>query len=89
MILAPFPEMTPLATAIASHLDTGCRPLGWHHFPDRESLVTLPDGLSGDGISVVATLRDPDRLALPLRIAPATAREPGAHRVGLIAPSLG
>ncbi|MFC3165765.1 ribose-phosphate diphosphokinase [Ciceribacter thiooxidans] len=89
MILVPFPEMTSLATGIASHLGTVSRPLDWHHFPDGESLVTMPDGLSGEGIAIVATLRDPDRLALPLRFAAATAREMGARRVGLIAPYLG
>ena len=89
MILIPFPEMTPLAAEIASHLGTVSRPLDWHHFPDGESLVTLPDGLSGEDVAVVATLRDPDRLALPLRFASATAREMGAKRVGLVAPYLG
>lgn len=89
MILIPFPEMTPLAAEIAAHLGAVSRPLDWHHFPDGESLVTLPDGLSGEDIAIVATLRDPDRLALPLRFAAATAREVGAARVGLIAPYLG
>lgn len=89
MILIPFPEMTLLAAEIAAHLGTISRPLGWHHFPDGESLVTVPDGLSGEDVAVVATLRDPDRLALPLRFAAATAREMGARRVGLIAPYLG
>lgn len=89
MILIPFPEMTPLSAQIASHLGVVSRPLDWHHFPDGESLVTVPDGLSGGDVALVATLRDPDRLALPLRFAAATAREMGARRVGLIAPYLG
>lgn len=89
MILIPFPEMSPLAAEIASHLGTVSRPLDWHHFPDGESLVTIPTGLSGEDVAIVATLRDPDRLALPLRFAAATAREMGARRVGLIAPYLG
>lgn len=89
MILVPFPEMTPLAAEIALHLGSVSRPLEWHHFPDGESLVTVPDRLSGQEVAVVATLRDPDRLALPLRFAAVTAREMGARRVGLIAPYLG
>ncbi|WP_417727721.1 ribose-phosphate diphosphokinase [Roseovarius sp.] len=89
MILIPFPEMIPLAAKIASHLGTVSRPLDWHHFPDGESLVTIPNGLSGEDVAIVATLRDPDTLALPLRFAAATAREMGAHHVGLIAPYLG
>lgn len=89
MILVPFPQMIPQAAEIAAHLGTVSRPLDWHHFPDGESLVTIPDRLSGEDVAVVATLRDPDRLALPLRFAAATAREMGARRVGLIAPYLG
>lgn len=89
MILIPFPEMTALAAEIAAHLGTVSRPLDWHHFPDGESLLTIPDGLSGEDVAIVATLRDPDRLALPLRFAAATAREMGARRVGLVAPYLG
>lgn len=88
MILIPFPEMSTLASEIAAHLGIVSRPLDWHHFPDGESLVTIPTGLSGDDVAIVATLRDPDRLALPLRFAAATAREMGARRVGLIAPYL-
>ncbi|SFQ23699.1 ribose-phosphate diphosphokinase [Tranquillimonas alkanivorans] len=89
MILIPFSEMTPLADEIAAHLGAVSRPLDWHHFPDGESLVTIPNGLSGEDVAIVATLRDPDRLALPLRFAAATARELGARRVGLVAPYLG
>lgn len=89
MILIPFPEMVPLAAKIAGYLAVASRPLEWHHFPDGESLVTIPEELSGADVAFVATLRDPDRLALPLRFAAATARELGARRVGLVAPYLG
>ncbi|MBA5775522.1 ribose-phosphate diphosphokinase [Stappia sp. F7233] len=89
MILVPLPGMTSLANGIARHLDAQVLPLDLHRFPDGESLVTLPDGLSGAEIALVASLRDPDRLALPLRFAAATARELGAVRVGLVAPYLG
>lgn len=89
MILIPFPEMMALAREIAPALGAALRPLDWHRFPDGESLVTLPPGLDGAEIALLASLRDPDRLALPLRFAAATARELGAARVGLIAPYLG
>lgn len=89
MILVPFPDMTPLAESIGRELPARVLPLDLHHFPDGESLVTLPEGLDGAEVAVVATLRDPDRLALPLRFAAATARELGAAGVGLIAPYLG
>ncbi len=89
MILIPFPDMTPLAQDIGREMQARSLPLNLHHFPDGESLVTLPEGLEGAEAALVATLRDPDRLALPLRFAAVTARELGAVRVGLIAPYLG
>lgn len=89
MMLLPFPDMTPLASRIGRELQARTLPLDLHHFPDGESLVTLPDGLEGQTVAIVASLRDPDRLALPLRFAAATARELGAERVGLVAPYLG
>ena len=93
MILVAFPEMMPLARDLAPALgaDLGADPsaLDWHHFPDGESLVTLPGDLDGADVALLASLRDPDHLALPLRFAAATARELGARRVGLIAPYLG
>lgn len=93
MILVAFPEMMPLARdlapALGADLRADLRALDWHHFPDGESLVTLPGDLDGADVALLASLRDPDRLALPLRFAAATARELGARRVGLIAPYLG
>ncbi|MCX2720931.1 ribose-phosphate diphosphokinase [Roseibium salinum] len=87
-LLIPFPDMAPLAEELGSLLDANIRPLGWHQFPDGESLVTLPAGLDGADVAIVACLRDPDRSALPLRFAAATARNLGARQVGLIAPYL-
>lgn len=89
MILVAFPEMMPLAERLAPALGAEPRVLDWHRFPDGESLVSLPGDLEGADVALLATLRDPDRLALPLRFAAATAREMGARRVGLIAPYLG
>lgn len=89
MIIVPFPDMVPLARRIAQNIDAQMRPLDWHHFPDGESLVTLPLELEQADVAILATFRDPDRLALPLRFAAATARELGAARVGLVAPYLG
>lgn len=87
--LLPFPDMRPLAARIAPLIEADIHPVGWRHFPDGESLVTLAEGLAGRDVALLATLRDADRLALPLRFAAATARELGARRVGLIAPYLG
>lgn len=88
MILLPFPGMGPMARAMAQHGGGRVMPLDLHHFADGEALVTLPAGLEGADVALVASLRDPDRLALPLRFAAATARDMGATRVGLVAPYL-
>lgn len=89
MILVPFPEMRPLAKDLAPAYGAELLELDWHRFPDGESLISLPGDLNGAEVALLATMRDPDRLALPLRFAAATAREMGARRVGLIAPYLG
>ncbi len=65
------------------------RRLAWRHFPDGESLVALDDDLQGADVVLLASLHDPDSLALPLRFAAQTAREFGARSVGLVAPYLG
>lgn len=83
-----FPGMSPLGERIAALSGAQTREINIHRFPDGESLVTLPGDLAGQDVAVLATLRDPDSLALPLRFAAETARELGARRVGLIAPYL-
>lgn len=89
MILVPFPEMRPLAEDLVPAIGAELRELDWHRFSDGESLISLPGNLDGADVARLATLRNPDRLALPLCFAAATAREMGARRVGLIAPYLG
>ena len=83
-----FPGMMALCEAIAALAGAQVGELDIHRFPDGESLVTLPGDLAGKDVAVLATLREPDPLALPLRFAAETAREKGARRVGLIAPYL-
>ena len=84
MILIPFPEMKLLTETLALAMGAELRTLDWHHFPDGESLMTLPGDLDGADVALLATLRNPDHHALPLRFAAATAREMGARRVGLM-----
>jgi ribose-phosphate pyrophosphokinase len=87
-MLLPFPPQRTVANAIAPLLGARSGRLDWRHFPDGESLVTIEDGLDGIDVALVASLRNPDELGLPLRFAAATAREFGARSVGLIAPYL-
>ena len=76
------------ADALAARLgDAAARAaLELHRFPDGESLVRVqpPAGPA----ALVCTLRDPDRLSVPLLMAAATLRELGAGSVGLVAPYL-
>lgn len=87
-VLMPFPAAARLAATVAPALQARVAPLAWRHFPDGESLVTLDDDLEGADVAILASLRDPDPLALPLRFAAQAARGFGARSVGLIAPYL-
>ena len=87
-VILAFPDMRSLGAELAPLLGAEQLDLAWRHFPDGESLVTLPPDLAGREVIFLATLRDPDRLALPLRFAAETARAFGAQSVGLIAPYL-
>lgn len=86
--LLHFPADAALAARVAALLGARAAALDWHRFPDGESLVTLPAGLDGHDVLVLASLREPDALALPLWFTAHTAREFGARSVRLIAPYL-
>lgn len=82
------PADAALATHVGALLGARTVALDWHRFPDGESLVTLPPDLVGHDVVVLAGLREPDALALPLWFTAHTARELGARSVRLIAPYL-
>lgn len=99
LVLLPFPAQRNLAAQMSaalrepaleasSPLPVRVGRLDWRRFPDGESLVTLEDELAGADVAVVASLHDPDVMALALRFAADTAREFGARSVGLVAPYL-
>jgi len=88
LVLLPFPKQRPLAEAMAPGLGARVGRLDWRRFPDGESLVAVDEALEGAEVAIVASLHDPDPMALALRFAAATAREFGARRVGLVAPYL-
>jgi ribose-phosphate pyrophosphokinase len=87
-VLLPFPAQRPQAESMAARMGARIGRLDWHRFPDGESLVTIDEALQGSDVAILATLHNPDEMALALRFAAATAREFGARRVGLIAPYL-
>lgn len=88
-LLVAFPGCPALAQSLRSGLMAAAGRVDWRHFPDGESLVALDGACVGRDVIVVATLRNPDSLALPLLFAARTARELGARSVGLVAPYLG
>lgn len=87
-VLLFFPGMEALATQIVERTGNHAHPVDLHHFPDGETLVTLPEQLVDQDVAILATLHEPDPLALPLTFTASTAREFGARSVGLIAPYL-
>lgn len=99
LVLLPFPAQRPLAGQMAEAMGTPASGTGaptqvrvgrldWRRFPDGESLVAIDDELAGADVAIVASLNDPDVMALALRFAADTAREFGARSVGLVAPYL-
>jgi ribose-phosphate pyrophosphokinase len=83
-----FPGAESLARGLGDALGAQIGGVRWRHFPDGESLLALEGDCGGRDVVVICTLRDPDRLALPLLFAARTARELGARTVGLVAPYL-
>lgn len=99
LVLLPFPAQRTLAAQMMDAMrvpasgtdhpsDVRVGRLDWRRFPDGESLVTLDDALAGADVAIVASLHDPDAMALALRFAAETASELGARSVGLVAPYL-
>lgn len=87
-VLLAFPHCWALAQSLRAGLQAESAQLDWRYFPDGESLVALRGDFADRNVVIVATLRDPDRLALPLLFAARTARDLGARSVGLVAPYL-
>lgn len=87
-LIVGFPGSESIASALGTALSAECVSLGWRHFPDGESLVALDAVCTDREVIFVCTMKEPDRLALPLMFAARTAREFGARRIGLVAPYL-
>ena len=87
-LLFAFPGCGALADGLSKGLAAAVGGIDWHRFPDGESLITLRGDCAGRDVVFVTTLREPDRLALPLLFASRTARALGARSVGLVAPYL-
>jgi len=88
-LLLVLPGNEGFAQALVARAPMDVSLVAWRHFPDGESLLRVDVDCSDREVVILASLIDPDRLALPLRFVAGTARELGARRVGLVAPYLG
>ena len=84
-ILLYFPGYSGPARRLADELGCETQEIAIHHFPDGESLVRLPSGLSGC-VAIYVSLDHPDQKLVQLGIAASAARDLGAERTVLVAP---
>jgi len=83
------PGNETLAAALADRLQLEPGAMTLRSFPDGETYLRFDTPVSGRPVLLFCSLHDPDRKALGLLFAAATARELGATAVGLVAPYLG
>jgi ribose-phosphate pyrophosphokinase len=81
-----FPGDSAFAVALAAHLELEQATLDLHEFPDAEVKVRLDGDCAGRDVILLCGGQRPNRNALALYFAAATARELGAASVGLVSP---
>lgn len=82
-----FPSYLTQGTQLAQQLQIPCYEVKVHHFPDKESLVTLPATHSEHAVFCLS-LDYPNNKLIELFFACKTAREQGVKRISLLAPYL-
>lgn len=82
-----FAESLPQARALAERLGCSCGEIQAHPFPDGESRVTVPAGLS-EHVILYRSLDHPNDKLIELLLAARTLREQGCGRLTLVAPYL-
>ena len=82
-----FPAYKKQGHALATALDVPCYEISIHHFPDKESLVTLPD-TKVDHIILYLSLDFPNNKLIELLLTCKTARQQGCKRLSFVAPYL-
>ncbi len=82
-----FPSYRNQALILAQQLALPCFDIGVHHFPDKESRVTLPQACSKHALFCLS-LDYPNNKLIELLLAVKTARQQGVERISLIAPYL-
>jgi len=87
MMVLGFPEYSTGANRLAGALDSACRIVDIHRFPDGESRVRLPADLPPK-LVFCRSLNEPNDKLVELMLAARTARELGARSLTLVAPYL-
>jgi ribose-phosphate pyrophosphokinase len=88
VIVVPVGGADALADRLTATLGATRGRVEIRRFPDDETYVRLDTPIAGHDVLVVAALRAPDPVLVPLTLLAATARDLGARRVGLVAPYL-
>lgn len=86
-VMYTFPDSRRQARSIAEILNIPCREVQIHHFPDKESLVTLPEKESDHAI-LYLSLDYPNNKLIELLFTCKTVRKQGIKRISLIVPYL-
>jgi len=86
--LISLPGNESLAASIADAIGARQGRIEIRRFPDDETYLRFGSDVAGQDVILLCTLDRPDSKILALLFAAATARELGAHQVGLIAPYL-
>ncbi len=86
-VIYTFPSYQQQGKQLANSLDLPCFDIKVHHFPDKESLVTLPPQ-KNEHIIFYLSLDYPNNKLIELLLATKKARQLGAERLTLIAPYL-
>ncbi|RZI40079.1 ribose-phosphate pyrophosphokinase [Herbaspirillum sp. HC18] len=87
-MLIAMPGNEDLADRLAHLLGWEIGRLALRRFPDGESYLRFDTAIAGRDLVFACTLDRPDDKAMALYFACRTARELGAHRIGLVAPYL-
>lgn len=82
-----FPAYRAQSDKLAQALQLPCLNIKVHHFPDKESLVTLPEQVAEHAVFCLS-LDFPNNKLVELLLAVKTARQQGVKRISLIAPYL-
>lgn len=82
-----FPSYQQQGQQLANALELECYQISVHHFPDKESLVTLPEKKSDHAI-LCLSLDYPNNKLIELLLACKTLRKQGIKRLTLVAPYL-